>query len=68
MAYPFPRRTGIVYNVTPSSVGVIVYKVVGNRYMEKRVNLRVEHVKHSKCRDGKRARHKSTKHRNPTLN
>jgi len=45
-------RTGIVYNVTPSSVGVIVYKVVGNRYMEKRVNLRIEHVKHSKCRDG----------------
>ncbi|GAA5866487.1 hypothetical protein JCM8547_000640 [Rhodosporidiobolus lusitaniae] len=44
-------RTGIVYNVTPSSVGVIVYKVVGNRYMEKRVNLRIEHVKHSKCRD-----------------
>ena len=30
---------------------MIVYKVVGNRYMEKRVNLRVEHVKHSKCRD-----------------
>ena len=25
-------------------------KVVGNRYMEKRVNLRVEHVKHSACR------------------
>ncbi|BGP58147.1 hypothetical protein JCM8202_006151 [Rhodotorula sphaerocarpa] len=44
-------RTGIVYNVTPSSVGVIVYKVVGNRYLEKRVNLRVEHVRHSKCRD-----------------
>lgn len=44
------RRTGIVYNVTPSAVGVIVYKVVGNRYLEKRVNLRVEHVRHSKCR------------------
>ncbi|KAG6835144.1 hypothetical protein H0H93_004446 [Arthromyces matolae] len=43
-------RTGIVYNVTPAAVGVIVYKVVGNRYIEKRVNLRVEHVKHSKCR------------------
>jgi large subunit ribosomal protein L21e len=40
-----------VYNVTARAVGVIVYKVVGNRYMEKRVNLRVEHVKHSKCRD-----------------
>ena len=44
------RRTGIVYNVTPSAVGVIVYKVVGNRYLEKRVNLRVEHIRHSKCR------------------
>ncbi|GAA6055270.1 hypothetical protein JCM3770_001518 [Rhodotorula araucariae] len=44
-------RTGIVYNVTPAAVGVIVYKVVGNRYLEKRVNLRIEHVKHSKCRD-----------------
>lgn len=44
-------RTGIVYNVAPRAVGVIVYKVVGNRYLEKRVNLRIEHVKHSKCRD-----------------
>ncbi|THH18620.1 hypothetical protein EW146_g2385 [Bondarzewia mesenterica] len=43
-------RTGIVYNVTPHAVGVIVYKVVGNRYLEKRVNIRVEHIKHSKCR------------------
>ncbi|KIY51996.1 hypothetical protein FISHEDRAFT_35952 [Fistulina hepatica ATCC 64428] len=43
-------RTGIVYNVTPSAVGVIVYKIVGNRYMEKRVNIRVEHIRHSKCR------------------
>ncbi|KAF9440542.1 hypothetical protein P691DRAFT_687355 [Macrolepiota fuliginosa MF-IS2] len=43
-------RTGIIYNVTPAAVGVIVYKVVGNRYLEKRVNLRVEHVRHSKCR------------------
>ena len=30
--------------------GVIVYKVVGNRYLEKRVNIRVEHIRHSKCR------------------
>jgi len=43
-------RTGIVYNVTPSAVGVIVNKVVGNRYIEKRVNLRLEHIRHSKCR------------------
>jgi len=43
-------RTGIIYNVTPRAVGVIVNKIVGNRYIEKRVNLRVEHVKISKCR------------------
>ncbi|CAO3592524.1 unnamed protein product [Absidia cylindrospora] len=43
-------RTGVVYNVTKSAVGVIIYKKVGSRYMEKRVNLRIEHVKHSKCR------------------
>jgi large subunit ribosomal protein L21e len=45
------RKTGIVYNVTKSAVGVIVNKKVGNRYIEKRINLRIEHVKHSKCRD-----------------
>ncbi|OCH89750.1 60S ribosomal protein L21 [Obba rivulosa] len=43
-------RTGIIYNVTPRAVGVIVNKVVGNRYIEKRVNVRVEHIRHSKCR------------------
>ncbi|KAF8640495.1 hypothetical protein AX17_000157 [Amanita inopinata Kibby_2008] len=43
-------RTGIIYNVTPSAVGVIVHKVVGNRFIEKRVNVRTEHIKHSKCR------------------
>jgi large subunit ribosomal protein L21e len=39
-----------VYNVTPHAVGVIVNKIVGNRYIEKRVNIRVEHIRHSKCR------------------
>ena len=43
-------KTGIVYNVTKSSVGVIINKQVGNRYIEKRINIRVEHIKHSKCR------------------
>ncbi|KAI0756174.1 ribosomal protein L21e-domain-containing protein [Daedaleopsis nitida] len=43
-------RTGIIYNVTPSAVGIIINKVVGNRYIEKRVNIRVEHIRHSKCR------------------
>lgn len=43
-------RTGIVYNVTKSAVGIIINKVVGNRYLEKRINVKIDHVKHSKCR------------------
>lgn len=44
-------KTAIVFNVTKGAVGVIVNKKVGNRYMEKRVNIRIEHIQHSKCRD-----------------
>ncbi|KAF2397508.1 putative 60S ribosomal protein L21-B [Trichodelitschia bisporula] len=44
-------KTGVVYNVTQNAVGVILYKQVGNRYLEKRVNVRIEHVKHSRSRD-----------------
>ncbi|KAL6151312.1 60S ribosomal protein L21A [Exserohilum turcicum] len=44
-------KTGIVYNVTKSAVGVILQKQVGNRYMEKRINVRIEHVRHSRSRE-----------------
>lgn len=44
-------KTGVVYNVTKSAVGVILYKKVGNQYMEKRVNVRIEHVRKSASRD-----------------
>lgn len=44
-------KTGVVYNVTKSAVGVIIYKRVGNRYIEKRVNVRVEHVALSRSRE-----------------
>ena len=27
-------------------------KIVGNRYIEKRLHVRVEHIRHSGCRDG----------------
>ncbi|KAF8586099.1 hypothetical protein K439DRAFT_1632019 [Ramaria rubella] len=58
-------RTGIITNVTPSAVTVLVHKVVGNRYIAKRVNLRVEHVRHSKCRQEflDRVAENSQKHR-----
>ena len=40
-----------MFNVTRSAVGVLLYKVVGNSYVEKRISVRIEHVRHSKCRD-----------------
>ena len=43
-------KTGRVFNVTPHAVGVIVNKQVRNRIEQKRVNLRIEHVKHSNSR------------------
>ena len=47
----FHGKTGVVYNVTKSAVGVIINKQVGNRYIEKRINVRIEHVQHSRSRD-----------------
>ncbi|EME85362.1 uncharacterized protein MYCFIDRAFT_88767 [Pseudocercospora fijiensis CIRAD86] len=44
-------KTGVIYNVTKSAVGVILYRQVGNRYIEKRINVRVEHVRHSRSRE-----------------
>lgn len=41
----------MVYNVTKSAVGVILYRQVGNRYIEKRINVRIEHVRLSRSRE-----------------
>ena len=50
MAHHFYHgRTGRVFNVNPRSVGIIFHKTVGNRKIEKRVHVRVEHVKESLC-------------------
>ena len=43
-------RTAVVYNVSPRALGLIVNKRVGNRFMEKRINVRIEHVKPSQSR------------------
>lgn len=45
-------KTGVVYNVTKSAVGVLLYKIVGTRYLEKRISVRIEHVRHSRSREG----------------
>merc|ERR1711997_799394 len=42
-------RTGIVFNVTKSAVGVRVNKFVNGRILEKRIHVRIEHIRKSKC-------------------
>uniref|UniRef100_A0A0K8TQD9 Large ribosomal subunit protein eL21 n=1 Tax=Tabanus bromius TaxID=304241 RepID=A0A0K8TQD9_TABBR len=44
-------KTGRIYNVTPHAVGIIVNKRVRGRIIPKRINVRVEHISHSKCRE-----------------
>ena len=49
-------RTGQVYNVTKRAVGVRVAKQVNGRIINKHLNVRVDHVIPSKCRDDLKAR------------
>lgn len=52
MPYRFYHgKTGVVFNVSPRALGVIVHKPVRNRLIEKRINVRIEHVQPSKCQD-----------------
>lgn len=44
-------RTGIVFDVTKTSVGVIVNKIVRNRQLKKRIHVRVDHIRPSPCRN-----------------
>jgi len=45
-------RTGVVFNVSKRAVGVKVKKNVNGRIIEKRINVRIEHVRHSTSRLG----------------
>ena len=44
-------KTGKVFNVNPNSIGVIINKQVRNRIEKKRIHVRVEHLKKSKCQE-----------------
>ena len=44
-------KTGRVYNVTQHAVGIIVNKQVKGTILAKRINMCIEHIKHSKSRD-----------------
>lgn len=44
-------RTGRVFNVSQHAVGVVINKRVRTRIIPKRINVRIEHVFPSKCRE-----------------
>jgi len=53
MPYSFYHgRTGRVFNVNPRSVGIIINKQVRNRIIQKRLHVRVDHVRISTSREG----------------
>ena len=43
-------KTGRVFNVSKRALGVVVNKRVRGRILAKRISVRIEHVKPSKCR------------------
>merc|ERR1719367_152964 len=43
-------KTGRVWNVTQGAVGVEVFRQVSNRLRTKRFHVRIEHIRHSKCK------------------
>eukprot|EP00994_Dinema_validum_P004946 NODE_3032_length_607_cov_645.041219_g2534_i0.p1 GENE.NODE_3032_length_607_cov_645.041219_g2534_i0~~NODE_3032_length_607_cov_645.041219_g2534_i0.p1 ORF type:complete len:179 (-),score=44.23 NODE_3032_length_607_cov_645.041219_g2534_i0:71-553(-) len=45
----YQGRTGIIWNVTPRAVGVIINKRVRTRVMRKKICVRIEHVRKSQC-------------------
>merc|ERR1719229_646361 len=53
-------KTGVVWNVTPRAVGVLLKKKVGPTYRTKKLHVRIEHVRPSKCRDDYKERCKFT--------
>ncbi|XP_036915761.1 60S ribosomal protein L21-like [Sturnira hondurensis] len=43
-------KAGRVYNVTQHAVGIVINKQVKGKFLAKRINVRIEHIKHSKSR------------------
>uniref|UniRef100_H0XTF0 Large ribosomal subunit protein eL21 n=1 Tax=Otolemur garnettii TaxID=30611 RepID=H0XTF0_OTOGA len=44
------HKSGRVYNVMQPAVGIVVNKQVKGKILVKRINVRIEHIKHSKSR------------------
>merc|ERR1712048_178239 len=70
MPYSFYHgRTGVVFNVNKNAIGVEMTKIVGNRQMRKRLHVRIEHVRKSRCNESflKRVKENDQKKRDAKL-
>ncbi|MES1918937.1 hypothetical protein MHBO_000824, partial [Bonamia ostreae] len=69
MPYKFYHgKTGKVWNVSKRAIGVLIKKVIGNREILKKIHVRIEHVRPSRCREDflKRKRTKSESQKGQT--
>merc|ERR1712125_30887 len=48
--YFYHGRTGRIFNLNKNSAGVVVNKQVRNRIIPKKMNIRIEHLRASRCR------------------
>merc|ERR1712187_465262 len=48
--YFYHGRTGRIFNLNKNSAGVVVNKRVRNRIIPKKMNVRIEHLRKSRCR------------------
>jgi large subunit ribosomal protein L21e len=49
-------KTGKIFKIAGNSVGVMVEKIVGNRKICKKINIRIEHLRKSKTMEGHKER------------
>merc|ERR1712100_795192 len=49
-------RTGVVFNVNRNAIGIEIKKVIGNRQILKRMHVRSEHLRKSRCNESFLAR------------
>merc|ERR1712226_239485 len=48
--YFYHGKTGKIFNLNKNSAGVVINKQVRNRIVQKKMNIRIEHLRPSRCR------------------
>merc|ERR1711890_24475 len=65
--YFYHGKTGRIFNLNKTSAGVVVNKRVRNRIVPKKMNIRIEHLRISRCRTAFNARIQENDKKNAKL-